>query len=93
MSDFFVTRIINKNTKHSKEDKMIVSDLVKMQKIVDSRSDLNWIGWDVVKYKQVNHAQFRKDGVFKDGVWKSASVFPLTEKGWNVPNSIIDANV
>ena len=72
---------------------MIVSDLVKMQKIVDSRSDLKWIGWDVVRYKQANHAQFRKDGVFKDGVWQSANVFPLTEKGWNIPSFIIDANV
>jgi len=72
---------------------MLVSDLVKMEKIVDSRSDLKWSGWDVVKYKKSNSAQFSKDGVFKDGWWQQSVVFPLTDTGWDLPDSITDAHV
>ena len=67
---------------------MLVTNLEDMEKIVDSQKDLSWDGWSVIKYKTNPAAQFNKSGAFRDGKWYSKSIFPLTEKGWSVPNSL-----
>ena len=71
---------------------MLVTDLQVMEKIVDSRKDLSWIGWDVVKYTKSNNAMFSPEGVYKDGQWFKKVVFPITENGWNIPSSIGQLN-
>lgn len=67
---------------------MLVTDLQQMEQIVLSQSDLEWEGWDVVKYVANPNALFTKDGAFRQGKWMKKKVFPLTEKGWHLPNII-----
>jgi hypothetical protein len=59
-----------------------------MEIIVDSRSDLEWDGWDVVRYKKNDNAQFDSNGVFKNGSWYNKIVFPLKDNGWSIPNKL-----
>lgn len=67
---------------------MLVNNLSKMEDIVRSSNDLEWDGWDVVKYTPSYNAMFSKDGAYRDGQWYKKKIFPLTESGWNLPNSI-----
>ena len=67
---------------------MLVTDLEQMTRIVNSRNDLEWEGWNVVKYTRNSNAYTMSDGVFKNGVWMIKKVFPVTEDGWYIPNSI-----
>lgn len=67
---------------------MLVNNLEKMESIVNSSSDLEWDGWDVVKYTPSHSAMFSADGVYHNGSWHKKKTFPITEKGWEVPNSI-----
>lgn len=67
---------------------MLVTSLQEMEHIVFSRQDLEWDGWDVIKYTNSNNAMFDVDGVFKNGKWMKKKVFPLTEEGWYLPNTI-----
>jgi hypothetical protein len=57
-----------------------------MEAIVLSRGDLQWDGFNVVKYTNSDNAMYGVDGVFRDGKWMKKKVFPLTEEGWNLPN-------
>ena len=67
---------------------MLVTSLEEMERIVAARSDLEWDGWDVVKYITSDNAIYSKDGAFKNGQWLKKKVFPITEKGWHLPNHI-----
>jgi hypothetical protein len=67
---------------------MLVTNLEDMEKIVSLQKDLYWDGWNVVKYKNNPAAQFNKSGAYRNGRWYSKSTFPLTEKGWSIPNSL-----
>jgi len=66
---------------------MLISSLDKMESIVDSRDDLEWVGWNVVRY--FGQSSFlSKDVVFKNGKWIKTKVYPITELGWDIPDSI-----
>jgi hypothetical protein len=67
---------------------MLVTDLKYMESIVSSRKDLDWDGWNVVQDTKSPGAMFKKDGVFKNGIWFKRVIFPITESGWNIPNKI-----
>jgi hypothetical protein len=67
---------------------MLVTDLKHMEKIVSSRGDLEWEGWNVVKYSKSEKSIFSVDGAYRKGYWCKKKVFPITENGWNVPDSI-----
>ena len=67
---------------------MFITDLNEMEKIVRVSRDLEWNGWDVIKYTSANNAMFSKDGVYKNNRWYRKQVFPVTEQGWNIPDSI-----
>lgn len=74
---------------------MLVDSLETMENIVDSRNDLFWNGWDVVRYTPNNNAMYTKDAEFRNGQWMKKKVFPITENGWSIPNNLgrIDAQV
>jgi hypothetical protein len=72
---------------------MLVANLEQMENIVDSRKDLEWDGWDVVKYKSSPASQFNKSGAFRNGRWYAKSIFPITESGWSIPNNLVGENV
>ena len=67
---------------------MLVTTLEEMEQIVASRGDLEWDGWNVVKYTKSSNAMYATDGVFHRGMWMKKKVYPLTEDGWYLPNSI-----
>ena len=70
---------------------MLVTDLNQMEKIVDSRSDLSWSGWDVVRH--FGKSSFLdKNASFHNGVWVKKSVYALSEHGWNIPDSLGDVD-
>lgn len=72
---------------------MLVVSLSEMEKVVQSNKNLFWDGWDVVQYKKSDRSQFEKDGSFFCGKWHKRTVFPVTESGWNIPESIGQTNV
>lgn len=66
---------------------MLISSLDQMEKIVESRDDLDWVGWDVVRY--FGQSSFlSKDVIFKNGKWIKTKVYPITELGWDIPENI-----
>lgn len=65
---------------------MLVTSLEEMESIIRSRGDLEWDGYNVVKYTNSSNAMYGIDGVFRNGKWMKKKVFPLTEEGWNLPN-------
>jgi hypothetical protein len=69
---------------------MIISDLNKMEEIVDKNSNLSWEGWNVVQLIQDDYAEYLINGVFdkKKLLWYRKNVFPCTEKGWDIPESV-----
>jgi hypothetical protein len=67
---------------------MLVTSLEDMEKIIASRDDLRWEGWDVVKYTRSDNALYKKNGAFQDGKWMQKTVFPVTSDGWHLPNTI-----
>lgn len=71
---------------------MLVDSLETMEAIVESRNDLRWNGWDVVKYVHSNNAMYHKDAEFYQGQWMKKKVFPLTKEGWHVPNNLGSTN-
>lgn len=71
---------------------MLITSLEKMEQIVCSSNHLEWDGWNVAKYTKSYSGMFSKDGVLKNGEWHKKKIFPLTENGWNIPNSIGQIN-
>lgn len=67
---------------------MLVTTLEEMEQIVASREDLEWDGWNIVKYTKSKNAMHDVSGCFHRGQWMKKQTFPLTESGWHLPNSI-----
>lgn len=65
---------------------MLVTSYDYAHKIVESNKSLIWEGWDIVEAKPSAGAQFKENGVLIDGVWHYTATFPITEKGWDIPN-------
>jgi len=74
---------------------MLVTTEQEMQSIIDSRQDLEWEGWNVVKYTKSNSAMYSPEGAYVRGMWMKKKVFPITSDGWYLPNTIgrVDAQV
>lgn len=67
---------------------MLITNLEYMEKVVASRNDLRWIGWDVAKTTKSNSGFYQTDGVLINGNWYRQKLFPVTEKGWEVPANV-----
>lgn len=67
---------------------MLVNNLNKMESIVDASADLEWDGWNVVRYTSSPNAMYSEDGAYRNGAWYKKRVFPITEDGWHIPHSI-----
>jgi hypothetical protein len=70
---------------------MIVSNLSEIEGIVNNNPKLSWDGWDVVFLEQDDYAEFLPVGVFDNKTlqWYKKTVYPCTEKGWELPESVI----
>jgi hypothetical protein len=71
------------------ENKMKVTSLQQMEKIVSKNKMLSWRGWDVVFSKAYPGAWTRKNGAFVDGVWYSQDIFELGADGWEIPHKLV----
>ena len=72
---------------------MLIDNLSKMERIVNSHPELSWDGWSVIRHKRNPSAQFDPSGAFYKGSWHKKFVFPLTETGWSIPDNIGRKNV
>jgi len=69
---------------------MIIQSLEEMEKIVSNSKHLKWDGWSVVSLKPIDSGMVSKDGILIDGSWYIQRVFDPTEKGWEIPNKIVE---
>lgn len=67
-------------------DKMVVTDLVTMEKIVSSNRSLVWIGWDVAERKRTDMGRTAVNGIRVKDQWYTQKVFKLDRNGWDIPN-------
>lgn len=67
-------------------DKMIVTDLVTMEKIVSSNRSLAWVGWDVAERKRTDMGRTAVNGIRVKDQWYTQKVFKLDRNGWDIPN-------
>lgn len=67
---------------------MLINDLNIMEQIVENNPELSWDGWNVVRHIKSSNAEFSNDGAMINGSWHKKKIFPVTEKGWHIPESI-----
>lgn len=65
---------------------MLITSYDYAHKMVENNKFLTWDGWDIVETKPSAGAEYKENGALIDGVWHYRNVFPVTEKGWEVPN-------
>jgi len=68
---------------------MLIKSLEQMEKIVNSRQDLLWDGWDVVSLKPTDSGIMSKNTIQINGSWYIQKRFALTENGWEIPSKIV----
>lgn len=65
---------------------MLISSLEKMEDVVRKNKDLKWDGWDVVHSYPSNKGRTSPWGMRVGSKWFLQKRFPVTEKGWEIPN-------
>jgi hypothetical protein len=69
---------------------MLISKLEYAESIVKKFNDLRWNGWNIISRQQTPNGFSSKHGSFINGKWGIDKVYPLTEKGWYLPNNYGD---
>jgi hypothetical protein len=69
---------------------MLISKLEYAESIVKKFNDLRWDGWNIISRQQTPNGFSSKHGSFINGKWGIDKVYPLTEKGWYLPNNYGD---
>ena len=61
-----------------------------MDEIVKANKSLSWDGWNVVQMVQDDYAEFLSVGTLDKLTmqWYRKIVFPCTENGWDIPESV-----
>jgi hypothetical protein len=65
---------------------MLITSYDYAHKIVDNNKFLIWKGWDIMEAKPSAGAQYNESGKLINGIWHYTDIFPITEKGWEIPN-------
>jgi hypothetical protein len=65
---------------------MLIKTIEEADQIVNHSKDLKWVGWDIVSWKKDSNGFSNKNGRFINNQWGIQSVYPITEKGWHLPN-------
>lgn len=68
---------------------MKITDLNKMESIVDGNSFLTWDGWNVVFLQEDKDSSLKKNAAFVDSKWHKKIVFENISGEWNIPDSIL----
>ncbi len=71
---------------------MLVKSLEKMESIVRGNKRLSWDGWDVILRIPDYSAWKKRDGVLVSGKWYVQKRYPVSEKGWSVPEGFLNKN-
>lgn len=78
-------------SKRMEGSKMIVTDLNKMEEIVNTSPNLFWDGWTVVHKTKTNKGIMSKHGLRINGKWHIVKRFEPTKSGWSIPEGILNA--
>jgi hypothetical protein len=68
---------------------MKISDLHKMESIVEGNPSLKWDGWNVVFLEEDRDANLKKNAAFVDSKWHKRIVFENNGGAWDIPDSIL----
>jgi len=68
---------------------MKISDLKKMEEIVDSNPFLYWEGWDVVSTEKDSAAYMNKNAIFQNSEWHKKTVYKNEDGFWNIPDDLL----
>lgn len=68
---------------------MKITNIEEMDRIVKSSPDMEWDNWTVIVYTD-DDGYFTKNGVFKDGRWRTKYKFNMIDYGvWIIPDRLI----
>jgi hypothetical protein len=71
------------------EKMMRISSIQEMEKIVESNPNMSWDSWSVLILTD-DDGYYTKNGIFKDGKWKTQYVYNMSEYGvWNIPDRFL----
>lgn len=68
---------------------MLISSLENMEQIVKKNKELKWDGWNVIHFYASEKARTSRFGARINGKWCMVRRFPITEKGWEIPNKLV----
>lgn len=68
---------------------MFVTDLNKMETIVENEKHLSWDGWTVVERIPTNKGMTSTDGVMVNGKWYVQKRFVPSREGWKIPSKYV----
>jgi hypothetical protein len=72
---------------------MKISDLHKMESIVEGNPSLKWDGWNVVFLEEDSNANIKKNAAFVDSKWHKRIVFENNGGAWDIPDSILRKDI
>jgi len=68
---------------------MKITSIEMMDQIIKSNTNMEWDSWSVIVYTD-DDGYFTKNGVFKDGKWKTKYVFNMKDYGiWDIPDRFL----
>lgn len=70
---------------------MLIDSLEQMEIIVNKNPQLRWTGWDIEHLVEDDYAEYLQIGTYdrSSGKWYRKSVYHCTEKGWEIPESVV----
>jgi hypothetical protein len=68
---------------------MIINELEKMEKIVETNKSLSWDGWTVISTYPSEKGRTSPHGVFINSKWHMQSRFEPNRQGWDIPSKFV----
>lgn len=68
---------------------MRITNIDVMNQIIKSNPDMEWDNWTVIVYTD-DDGYYTKNGVFKDGKWRTKYRFDMRDYGvWDIPDRFV----
>lgn len=68
---------------------MKINTKEQMDKIIKANPNFEWDNWTVVIYTE-NDGYYNKNGIFKDGKWKTQHRYDMVDYGvWQIPDRFL----